>query len=99
MASRKKTTQPKAKPTARPATKARPSSSVRATAAPVTPADSQVAEELLRTHAAVTAAIAAGHAQVQDAMKLAEDAVAQAVQGVSEAIRLARQSARSRKEQ
>jgi hypothetical protein len=42
-------------------------------------------------HAEVAAAIAAGHANVEDAMKQAEIAVAQAVSGVAKVIRQVQQ--------
>jgi hypothetical protein len=58
------------------------------------PASKDVAAELQRTHAAVSAAISAGYDKVEDAMKNAEDAVALAVSGVAEAVRLAQQAAK-----
>ena len=57
-----------------------------------TPIAKDVAAELQRTHAAVSAAIVAGYEKVEDAMKNAEEAVAQAVSGVAEAGRLAQQA-------
>jgi spermidine/putrescine-binding protein len=48
-----------------------------------------------RTHAAVTAAITVGYANVEDAMKSAEAAVAQAVNGVAQALELARNATKS----
>lgn len=56
------------------------------------PTAKDVAAEMQRTHAAVSAAINAGFGKVDDAMKNAEEAVAQAVSGVAEAVRLAQQA-------
>jgi hypothetical protein len=53
-----------------------------------------VADQMERTHAAVTTAITAGYADVEAAMKQAEIAVAQAVSGVAQALRLAQQEAK-----
>jgi hypothetical protein len=58
------------------------------------PTAKEIAAELQRTHAAVSAAIAAGYDKVEDAMKHAEEAVAQAVSGVAQAVHLAQQAAR-----
>jgi hypothetical protein len=58
------------------------------------PKAGDVADQMERTRAAVSTAIAAGYANVEDAMKHAEIAVAQAVSGVAEAIRLAQQETR-----
>ena len=57
-----------------------------------TPTAKDVTAEMQRTHAAVSAAIAAGYDKAEDAMKNAEEAVARAVSGVAEAFRLARQA-------
>lgn len=48
-----------------------------------------VAAQLERTHAEVSAAIVAGYGNVENAMKQAEAAVEQAINGVAKAIRLA----------
>ncbi|GAB3355780.1 hypothetical protein [Lysobacter tyrosinilyticus] len=56
------------------------------------PSAEDIAAQLQNTHAAVSAAIAAGYDKVEDAMKQAEDAVALAVGGVAEAMRLAQQA-------
>jgi len=56
------------------------------------PTAKDIAAEMQRTHAAVSAAITAGYDKVEDAMKNAEEAVAQAVSGVAEAVRLAQQA-------
>jgi hypothetical protein len=50
-----------------------------------------VAAQLERVHAEVTAAIAAGQANVEDAMKQAEIAVAHAVSGVAKVVRQVQQ--------
>lgn len=63
-------------------------------APPSTVKAGDVAEQMERTHAAVSTAIAAGYADVEDAMKQAEIAVAQAVSGVAQALRLAQQEAK-----
>jgi len=57
---------------------------------PENPAD-PVAEAIERAHAAVTAAIATGFENVDQAMQQAEEAVAKAVTGAAEAIRAAQQ--------
>ena len=48
-----------------------------------------VATEIQRAHAAVLAAVSAGYDNVEGAMKHAEEAVAQAVHGATEAFRRA----------
>ena len=59
-----------------------------------TPTVDDVAAQLQRTHAQLVAAITAGQGEVEEAMKLAEAAVAQAVRGAGEALRLAQKAAK-----
>jgi hypothetical protein len=59
-----------------------------------TPTTDDVATQIESTHAAVLAAITAGYKDVNDSMKAAEDAVAQAVNGAAKAVQLAQQAAK-----
>jgi hypothetical protein len=56
------------------------------------PAGDLVADVMERTHATVLAAIQKGHEDAGQAMRAAEEAVAAAVEGVADAVRLAQQS-------
>ena len=58
------------------------------------PTADDVTAQIERTHADVLAAISAGRQKTDEAMQTAEDAVAQAVQGVSKAMLLAQQAAK-----
>ncbi len=57
-----------------------------------TPTTDDVTAQIERTCAELVAAITAGHQKADEAMKAAEDAVAQAVQGASKAVLLAQQA-------
>ncbi|MBE1160725.1 hypothetical protein [Dyella acidiphila] len=62
---------------------------------PPAPTADDVAAELERAHAATLAAILAGQRDAEDAVKLAQKVVMQAVAGASEAMRLAQEAVRA----